>query len=189
MSRRVAVLGSLLLLLASPVFAATAAAAEHATNWPLLGLQVLNTVVLVLILLRFTRRPIRDFLLQRSHRIRRQIDAAESRLREADAEIEQLRRRLARFEDEKQEIIARSGEQAEAERAQALERVRGTAERIREETRRVADQEIERARQELQSEAAELAVSLARDLLREQLTPDDDRRLLREYVDRLGGTS
>ncbi len=189
MSRGVVVLGSLLLLLASPVFAATALEAEHGTNWPLLGLQVLTTAVLVLILLRFTRRPIRDFLLQRSHRIRRQIEAAESRLGEAETEIEQLRQRLAHFEDEKQEIIARSGEQAEAERAQALERVRGTAERIREETRRVADQEIERARQELQSEAAELAVSLARDLLREQLTPDDDRRLLREYVDRLGGTS
>ena len=187
MSQRVVVLGSLLLLLASPVWAATAA--EHGTNWPLLGLQVLNTAVLVLILLRFTRRPIRDFLLQRSHRIRRQIDAAETRLREAETEIEQLRRRLVRFEEEKQEIIARSGEQAEAERAQTLERVRATAERIREEARRVADQEIERARQVLQSEAAELAVSLARDLLREQLTPDDDRRLLREYVDRLGGTS
>ncbi len=187
MSQRVVVLGSLLLLLASPVWAATAA--EHGTNWPLLGLQVLNTAVLVLILLRFTRRPIRDFLLQRSHRIRRQIDAAETRLREAETEIEQLRRRLVRFEEEKQEIIARSGEQAEAERAQTLERVRATAERIREEARRVADQEIERARQVLQSEAAELAVSLARDLLREQLTLDDDRRLLREYVNRLGGTS
>ncbi|MCZ6569110.1 MAG: ATP synthase F0 subunit B [Deltaproteobacteria bacterium] len=187
MSQRSVVLGSLLLLLASPVWAATAA--EHGTNWPLLGLQVLNTAVLVLILLRFTRRPIRDFLLQRSHRIRRQIDAAETRLREAETEIEQLRRRLVRFEEEKQEIIARSGEQAEAERAQTLERVRATAERIREEARRVADQEIERARQVLQSEAAELAVSLARDLLREQLTLDDDRRLLREYVNRLGGTS
>ena len=189
MNPRVIVLGSLLLWLASPAFAATAAEADHATNWPLLGLQVLNSVVLVLILVRYTRRPIRDFLIQRSHRIRREIDAAESRLGEAEAEIERLRRRLGRFEDEKQEIIARSGEQAEAERAQALDRARGTAERIREEARRVADQEIERARQELQSEAAGLAISLARDLLREQLTPEDDRRLLREYVDRLGGTS
>jgi len=187
MSQRVVVLGSL--LLASPVFAATAAQADHGTNWPLLGLQVLNTLVLVLILVRFTRRPIRDFLIQRSHRIRREIDTAESRLREAEAEIEQLRRRMARFEDEKQEIIARSGEQVEAERTHGLERARRTAERIREEARRVADREIERARQQLQSEAAELAVSLARGLLRENLTPEDDRRLVREYLHRVGGTS
>ncbi len=189
MSQRVVGLGLLLLWLASPVWAATAAEAEHGTNWPLLGLQVLNAVVLVLILARFTRRPIGDFLIQRSHGIRRNLDAAESRLREAESEIQQLRRRLARFEDEKQEIIARSAEQAEAERAQALERARGMAERIREEAQRVADQEIERARQELQSEAAELAISLARDLLRENLTPDDDRRLVREYVHRVEATS
>ena len=187
MSHRVVVLGCLLLWLASPAFAA--AGAEHGTNWPLLGLQVLNTAVLVLILLRFTRQPIRDFLIQRSHGIRREIDAAEARLSDAEAEIEQLRRRLVRFGDEKEEIVARSAEQAEAERAHTLERAQGTAERIREEAHRVADQEIERARQELQSEAAELAVSLARDLLRENLTPEDDRRLVSEYVNRVGGAS
>ncbi len=187
MSHRVVVLGCLLLWLASPAVAA--AAAEHGTNWPLLGLQVLNTAVLVLILLRFTRQPIRDFLIQRSHGIRREIDAAEARLSDAEAEIQQLRRRLARFGDEKEEIVARSAEQAEAERAHTLERAQGTAERIREEAHRVADQEIERARQELQSEAAELAVSLARDLLRENLTPEDDRRLVSEYVNRVGGAS
>ncbi len=189
MSRGLFALTWVLLGFASPALAATAAEAEHSTDWPLLGLQVLNTFLLLLVLIRFTRRPIRDFLVQRSRGIRGGIDAAESRLQEAEAEIQQLRRRLARFGEEEGEIIARSVEQAEAERARSLERAHGTAERIREEARRVADREIARARQELQREAAELAVSLARDLLRENLTPEDDRRLVREYIDRVGGPS
>ena len=165
---------------------ASGGAAEGGPHWNLLGFQILNTVVLLLILLRFTRRPIRDFLIQRSNSIRRGIEEAEGRVRDAEAEIEQLRRRLSHFSEEAGQIIARSAEQADAERARGIERAQGTAQRIREEAQRVADQEIVRARQELQAEAAELAASLARDLVREQLTLEDDRRFVREYVERAG---
>ena len=74
--------------------------------------------------------------------------------------------------------------QAQAERERTLERARLSAERIREEARRVADNEIVRARQVLRDEAAELATSIAAEFLRERITPEDDARLLADFVDR-----
>ena len=172
-------------LLVAPAALASADSAEHGPDFGLLALQILNTVVLAVILIRFAGRPIRDFLIQRSRGIRTEIATAETRLKEAQAQVDELQRRLERFESEAEGIVAEAAAQAEAERARAGERARATAERIREDARRLADQEIERARRELQAEAAELAASLARELLRENLQPEDDRRLVGEYIERV----
>ena len=186
MSHWTAWLVVLLVLCVSPEVRAAAAEGEHGPNWGLLGLQILNVTVLLLILIRFGRKPVKDFLTERSQGIRRQIGAAEARLKEAQAELEALRQRLERFDDEAREVVEQSAAQAEAERARAVERARAAAERIRDEAGRLADQEIERARRELQAEAAALAAKLAEDLLREHLGPEDDRRLISEYVERVG---
>ena len=62
-------------------------------------------------------------------------------------------------------------------------------ERIRTEARRVADSEVARARQALREEAANLATTLAREILQERLGADDDRRLTQEMIARIGGRS
>ncbi|MFQ5514354.1 MAG: ATP synthase F0 subunit B [Myxococcota bacterium] len=186
--RWVWMVGLITLAVALQAVASEAAHAEHGPNLRMLLLQILNTLVLALILIRFAGRPIRDFLIQRSRGIRREIETSEARLSEARRALEELQARLERFEAEAQGIVAEMAAQAEAERVRAIERARATAERIRDEARRMAEQEIERARRELQNEAAELAATLAKELLRETLGPEDDRRLVREFVERLEET-
>jgi F0F1-type ATP synthase membrane subunit b/b' len=125
----------LVVLCLCPEAQASAGEGEHGPNWGMLALQALNILILLFVLVRFARKPIGHFLSQRSHGIRSQIEAAESRLREVRAELEQLRGRLERF-----------------------------------------------------AEAAELAAKLAEELLRESLGPDDDRRLVSEYIERVRGS-
>ena len=173
-----------LVLLAPEAFAAEQV--EHAgPSWKLLGLQVLNAALLIAILVYFTRRPLRDFLVQRSRGIARSIEQAEESLRASQSELERMRRRIEGFESEAEEMLYAAAERAEGERVRALERAEATAARIREEAQRVADQEIERARQELRDEAAALAVTLAGELIRDSLRPADQKRLVREYTDRV----
>ena len=151
----------------------------------MLGWHVVNFGFLLFLLHRYARKPILDFLAQRSQGIREQIRDAEQRLDAAEAEVASLRARLRDFESEAQGIVTAATEQAEFERARALERASETAQRIREDAQRVAGQEIERARQELRDEAADLATTLAAEILRESLTPDDDKRLVGEFVERI----
>lgn len=167
-------------------------AAEEGTEgggYGLLALQILNTAILVLILVRYARQPLRGFLHQRRHEIIRAIEGAEQRLRASRDELEAAERRLERLDEAAEEIVRSAIEQAEVERDRTLVRAEATAERIRESARAAADHELERARQELRAEAAELATSLAGDLLRDHLGDEDDRRLVREYTERIGGSS
>jgi len=183
------------LAITTVAFASTARAAGAEggeTSWTLLALHALNLGILLYILVRFAGNPIRKALAERSESIRREIEGAEAHLRQVEAQVAEVRERLANIDDETARIIRETVEAAEAERARSVERATRSGERIREEARRVADTEVERARQALRDEAAALATTLAREILREQLTPDDDRRLTQEMIDRIaphGGRS
>ena len=178
------------LLLATALVSAPALAAEggehHGPSWTMLGFQILNTAILAGVLVRFARRPIREFLSQRRRSIARGIEDAESAQRAARGELDALRARLARADAEAAELERGAVEQAEVERERSLARAQAAAERIREESRGVAEQEVERARQALREEAAQLAVAVAAELVRQNLRSDDDERLVREYVARVG---
>jgi F-type H+-transporting ATPase subunit b len=173
---------------ALPVVAlgAETAGEHHGPNWGLLGVAIFNIVLLGAILVRFARRPIHDFLVQRSRRVARSIEAAESRLREAGEEVTRWRERLSRVDEEVAEILQLTGEGAETERSRRLDRARQTAERIRVEADALAGQELVRARQDLRAEVAALSASMAVSLVRETIGPDDDRRLVADYSQAIG---
>jgi len=174
------------LLLVAPHVQAAAEEPGHSPDWGMLALQILNVCVLLFVLVRYAGKPVQEFFLQRSQGIRRKIEAAEQNLEQARAEMAHFRERLDHFENEANELVADAARSAEAEKAAALERARATAEHIREEAGRLADQEIARGRAELRAETSRLAVELAAEILRENLTPEDDRRLLHEYIDGIG---
>ena len=108
MSRRGLALAFLLTLAWSSPLYARSAEAGHGPDWGMLLLQIFNTAVLVFLLLRFALPALRNFLFERSRGIRRDIEAAEGRLRDAESEIDQLRNRLEHFEQEAAEINERS---------------------------------------------------------------------------------
>ena len=171
-----------------PAFASEAAA-EHGhagPDWAYFVYHSIGLAVLLGILTYFTREPLRNFLLDRSDGIRRQIEAAEAALASARAEAAELRARLARSTQESDAFVQAAAAQAEAERVAALERAQQAAERIRQESKRSADQEIARARRELQDEAAQLATQIAAEILRQVMTSEDDRRLVGEFVEQIG---
>jgi len=171
-----------------PAFASEAAA-EHGhagPDWAYFVYHSIGLAALLGILTYFTREPLRNFLLDRSDGIRRQIEAAEAALASARAEAAELRARLARSTQESDAFVQAAAAQAEAERVAALERAQQAAERIRQESKRSADQEIARAKRELQGEAAQLATSIAAEVLRQVMTPEDDRRLVGEFVEQIG---
>jgi F-type H+-transporting ATPase subunit b len=158
---------------------------EAGLDWAYFLYHALGLAILLGVLVYFSRQPIKSFLLDRSDGIRRQIQGAEAALAAARVETAELNARLARASAEHEEFVRLASEQAEAEHALAMERAALAAERIRQEARRTADQEIARARRELQAEAAQLATSLAAEILREGMTPDDDRRLVGEFVEQI----
>jgi F-type H+-transporting ATPase subunit b len=174
-----------------PAFASEAAA-DHGhggPDWAYFVYHSIGLALLLSILAYFTRAPLRSFLQERSEGIRRQIEGAEAALATARAEAAELRAQLARATQENDAFVQAAATQAEAERVLARERAQQASERIRQESKRSADQEIARARRELQDEAAQLATNIAAEILRQGMTPDDDRRLVAEFVEQIGRRS
>ncbi len=76
------------------------------------------------------------------------------------------------------------------ERELLRERIRGeteaSVERLLEETKTTIELEGKKARAELQARASALAVELAEELLMKNLEPEDQERLVDDYISRLG---
>ncbi len=114
----------------------------------------------------------------RTKEIRRGIDEARSLKKDAEARCQQIEQRLGQLGAE----IERFRRQASQESAAEGERLRQETERALEKIRAQAEQDIAAAakasRQELRAYAAELAVNLAAQRIRDQLTPEAEAALI-----------
>lgn len=186
MSRAPALVLLLGLALAAPEALAAGGGDDHGPAWQMLFFQILNVGILGFLLYRFAGPAIAQYLRDRSEGVRDEIERAQAQLREVEQENVALRERLERIDAESEALVEQVVTQARAEAERGAARAAQSAEHIGEEARRVADNEIVRARQALREEAAELATQLAGELLREQISDEDDRRLVAEFTGRIG---
>ena len=172
-------------LLLAPALAAAAEEGGHGGGFATLVYHGINLLLLVAVIVWFARRPILAFMAERRAGVVQNIETSEQLLREARSRLDEWQRRLANLDAELREVREASARLAEVEREEILREARALAERIRADARAAVQQEVERARAELRREAADLAVEIATELLREQVADDDRERLVDEFVETL----
>ena len=175
---RASIAAAALLLVALP---AQAEGESHGAMRDLL-FSALNLALLLGVLVYFARKPIADFFEDRRKRIQAELEAAKNQGAEAEARYAKWQRRLMDLESELAEIRETSRQRAAAEREHILADAAAGAERIRRDALATVDQELRRARAQLRREAADLAVELASEALRGQVSSADQDRLLDEFV-------
>lgn len=151
--------------------------------------RVVNFLIFVAALYYVLRKPVSDFFRQRAQAIARELEAA-ARARDAAAqELAQMRARMARLEEEIAAIRARAEREAEAEYERLWREAHAEAEKIR----ALAEREIEMARRaaelELKTFLVERVLARARALLRQQVTEEDHRRLIAQFIEELAEVS
>jgi F-type H+-transporting ATPase subunit b len=176
-----------------PALAAAATGEHHgehgaptSAQWQLLGFTVANFVIFVALMVWLGRKPLRDFLLNRRRQL---VDSMEEAARlKADAERlkREYERKAAALDKMRDDLIAEVRAIAETDRLNAVASAEQAAQRMRLDAERTARSDLERARQELRAEAARLAEELAREEVRRRLTDQDRRRLLQEFLSRVG---
>ncbi len=171
--------GVALLLAALPAQAETGG---HAGGLGSLIYPTLNLVLLIGVLVYFTRKPLADFFSDRRKAIQADLAAANALRADAEARYAKWQRRLIDLESELAGIRATARERAATEREHILADATAAAERIRRDAQAAVDQELRRARAQLRQEAAALAVALASETLQRQVTAADQDRLLDEFV-------
>lgn len=166
------------LLMANP------AAASDAEG-PGLFIPFVNLLILAAVLVYFGRKPIVAFFDQRRLQIEDDLQKAAALKADAEKRFTTWQSKLADLQQELDRIRTGSRERAEAERRQILADAEATAERIKKDATAAIEQELRRSRAILHEEAADLAVDLAGDLLRQQVTDADRDRLVSEFIERI----
>ncbi|HEV7373250.1 MAG TPA: ATP synthase F0 subunit B [Pyrinomonadaceae bacterium] len=146
-----------------------------------------NLIIFVVVFVYILRRPVSDAMRARREGIRRDLMRAQEERNAALAKLEEVETRLARLDAE----VASIHEQSQKEAAEERERIRRSTEeetqKLREQSRREIESAGKVARQELREFAAGQSVRLAEEMIRRDIKPEDDARLVNLRVEELGG--
>lgn len=123
----------------------------------------------------------------RQEEIRNDLMRAQEERNAAVERLKEVEGRLARLDTEIGAIRSQAQKEAAEERARIERSTDDEIRKIREQARREIDSAAKTARAELRAFAAEQSVKFAEELIRKDIRPEDDARLVGEYVEELGG--
>lgn len=145
-----------------------------------------NFALLVGLLAYFVTKPIRKGLKDRREEIEKTLADAEAAKVAAEAKYLEYSEKLTKATEEIENITASIRHDGEVEREKILAAAKEMAVKIEQEADSKASSVVANARKELREEAARLAVDLAEDLLKKQVSADDQKRLVDEYMQKMG---
>lgn len=149
--------------------------------------KVVNLLLFAGLLVYILRRPVGQAFRDRREGIRRELMRAQEERNAALAKLEEVEGRLARLDSEVEAIRAQAQREAAEERARIERSTEEEIRKVREQAQREIESAGKAARAELREYAAEQSVRLAEEMIRRDIRPEDDARLMSEYVEELGG--
>lgn len=151
--------------------------------------KLVNLIIFLGLLFYLLRKPAKEFFATRLAEVRATLQQAAKEKEAATAKMAELDARLGRLDSELAEIKSQAQREAAAER----ERLQAEAKRDAEKIRTIAQREIEAAKQialtELRDFAATKSVDLAEQMIRRELKPEDDARLLKRMSEEMSNVS
>jgi F-type H+-transporting ATPase subunit b len=164
--------------------------AAHEASHGFLGIptviwQTLNLALFFVLLYVLLKKPAMSFLGGRRADVSKTLQKAAEDRERAEALARGITERLSRVEAELSEIKVKARQEAEAEQAILTKQAEEDAARIVARTSIEMENRLRSARAELTGFAGDLAVEIARDVLKKTVTAEDEIRLVNEGVSQL----
>lgn len=164
---------------------ADALAAESSGGWRKtydLILMWINFGILAFIIVKYGKGPLMDFLLGRKAELAREIGDIEEQKKAVMAKIDDTYRTLdqsdARFEALKQKIV----QQGEKKKQEIIEDAQEQSRLILQTTKQKIESRITQAKATFRAELIDAATELALKRLPKEITEEDDRKLVEQYL-------
>ncbi|MEO5823592.1 MAG: hypothetical protein ABIT71_24065 [Vicinamibacteraceae bacterium] len=159
-----------------------AASHEEAESvWAVPG-RIFNFAVLLGGLIYLLRSPLAQHLASRSQQIRGGLESARETSATATAQLAELDRRLQTLPAELEALRKKGVEEIAAEEHRIQAKAEAERTRLVEDMQRDVDVRVRVARKALAEHAADLAVGLAAERVRQTITDDDQARLIDRYT-------
>ncbi|OGP94455.1 MAG: hypothetical protein A2V53_01400 [Deltaproteobacteria bacterium RBG_19FT_COMBO_56_10] len=147
--------------------------------------KIINFVILAVGVYLVWTKAISGLLTRRGSEIKNAIEEARKAKDAADRNAAEYREKLAILDSRVAEIHNELKLEGEAEKARIIAESARSAESLKAQAKIAAEQEIKKARIEIREEAARLAVQLAEEILKKELSPADQERLVKGYLNNL----
>ena len=147
--------------------------------------QVVSFVLLVILLGYVLKKPVRSFLSKRREDIRNSLEQSAKKEEESRSNAESWEKKLNSMSQEIADIHKKISQEGEAERQKIIEKAVEEGDRIRKQAQVIAEQEVKKANSALRKEMVDLSVEMAERLLKESAQPQDQERLVREYIGKM----
>ena len=162
-----------------------ASAADNSGNWrPVFDLVMrwLNFGIIVFILVKYARTPIKDFLLSRREEVAREIEGIEAQKEEAEKKIQDAVRMLNESEIRFAKIKERIIQEGEKSRQKIIEDAQQESKILLESTKKRLENQLVDAKKTFQSELVDMAISLAMKRLPDEITTEDNQNFTNQFL-------
>jgi F-type H+-transporting ATPase subunit b len=147
--------------------------------------RVMNFGVLAAALVFLLRKPVKKALGARIEGIREQLQELEARKGEAEKQLAEYNEKLARLDQEAEQIVSNYIQQGKEAKARIIEEAKASAEKLEEQAKRAIEHEFKKAKEKLQAEVAEQSLAKAEELIQARITGDDQEKLVDEYLEKV----
>ncbi len=156
-------------------------AIDHAKIMDLVW-RVMNFAVFAAILAKLAVKPIKQFFASRKEEIASSLEDLEQQKAAANKALRAAKAELATVEAQRDAIIQQFVAEGEAEKDKIIQKAELTAERIKEMAALTIAQEVRKSAAILKQEIVEAAVELSEKMLKENIVPEDQQRLVDDYL-------
>lgn len=147
---------------------------------------IINFGIFVLVLSYFFYKPVMKVISDREAEIKDKIQKSEDNLKKAEALRIENENNLKNAREEGKVIIEEFKARAEKVSEDIINKAKEEAEFILERARIDADREREKAQDEIKAQAVSLAMLISSKVLESAIDEEEHRRLIKEYIDRVG---
>jgi len=149
--------------------------------------RALNFFLFVAIIYLATSKRIRTALNAKTEEVYKTLSDLEKAKQAAHQKYLEYEAKLAQLDKEKEKIIQEFIALGEAEKEKILESAQKMAQQIKEAAKRAAEHEAKAAKEHLRAEVAEMATKMAEEIIRKNFKPEDQKKLIEEYLSKIGG--
>ncbi len=158
---------------------------EHPNEAISLIARLVNFGILVGVLVYFLKSPVVSYLVTRGAQIRQELVTASEMRTAAAAQLAEIQTRMATLPGELDALRTQGAADVKSEQGRIAEAAAHERERLLTQTRREIDTRLRIAKRELTEHAAALAVQVAEQRIKREITPDDQVRLIDRYSSQL----
>jgi F-type H+-transporting ATPase subunit b len=162
-----------------------ASAADNSGDWrPIFDLVMrwLNFGIIVFILVKYARTPIKDFLLSRREEVARDIEMVEEKKEAANKKIQDAARMLDESEVRFARVKKRIIQEGQTKKQKLIEDAQQESKILFESTMKKIENQLLDAKRAFKSELVDTAISLAMKRLPDEITTEDNQKFTNKFL-------